>query len=88
MSSAGAGGRIEVRAGSATGTLLGTANVASTGSWDTFTDVSANLSGAPTGTTTLYLVFRGPTGQGYLFDVDAFTFEHRPPRPSGGARAR
>src|SRR5690606_10806278 len=68
-------GRIEVRAGSATGTLLGTANVASTGGWDTFTEVSAQLSGAPAGTTTLYLVFRGPTGQGYLFDVDAFTFE-------------
>src|SRR5690606_40019418 len=45
-------GRIEVRAGSATGTLLGTANVASTGGWDTFTEVSAQLSGAPAGTTT------------------------------------
>ncbi|GAA3138160.1 lectin [Nonomuraea roseoviolacea subsp. carminata] len=75
VSSAGAGGRIEVRAGSATGTLLGTVNVASTGGWDTFTDVSATLAGAPAGTTTLYLVFRGPTGQGYLFDVDAFTLD-------------
>ncbi|NUW33340.1 PQQ-dependent sugar dehydrogenase [Nonomuraea sp. SMC257] len=75
VSSAGAGGRIEVRAGSATGTLLGTVNVASTGGWDTFTDVSASLAGAPSGTTTLYLVFRGPTGQGYLFDVDAFTLD-------------
>ncbi|MFI6786096.1 RICIN domain-containing protein [Nonomuraea sp. NPDC050383] len=75
VSSAGAGGRIEVRAGSATGMLLGTVNVASTGGWDTFTDVSANLGGAPAGTTTLYLVFRGPTGQGYLFDVDAFTLD-------------
>ncbi|MFI6633016.1 PQQ-dependent sugar dehydrogenase [Nonomuraea fuscirosea] len=73
VSSAGAGGRIEVRAGSATGTLLGTATVASTGGWDVFTDVSASLAGAPSGTTTLYLVFRGPSGQGYLFDVDAFT---------------
>ncbi|MFC7039593.1 PQQ-dependent sugar dehydrogenase [Nonomuraea rubra] len=75
VSSAGAGGRIEVRAGAATGTLLGTVNVASTGGWDTFTDVSATLSGAPAGTTTLYLVFRGPAGQGYLFDVDAFTLD-------------
>ncbi|MEU8151029.1 carbohydrate-binding protein [Nonomuraea sp. NPDC048901] len=86
VSSAGAGGRIEVRAGSATGTLLGTVNVASTGSWDTFTDVSANLSGAPAGTTTLYLVFRGPTGQGYLFDVDDFTLDTGTP-PSGSTSA-
>ncbi|MGS2648702.1 lectin [Streptosporangium sp. LJ11] len=74
VSSAGVGGRIEVRAGSATGTLLGTVNVTSTGSWETFADVSANLGGAPSGATTLYLVFRGATGQGYLFDLDAFTF--------------
>ncbi|MEO3862627.1 PQQ-dependent sugar dehydrogenase [Acrocarpospora sp. B8E8] len=92
VSSAGAGGRIEVRAGSATGPLLGTVNVGSTGSWDTFADVSANLSGAPTGATTLYLVFRGPTGQGYLFDLDAFTFAtgtspSPSPSPSGSAGA-
>ncbi|MET9251925.1 PQQ-dependent sugar dehydrogenase [Nonomuraea sp. NPDC003709] len=86
VSSAGAGGRIEVRAGSATGTLLGTVNVASTGSWDTFADVSANLSGALAGTTTLYLVFRGPTGQGYLFDLDAFTLDTGTP-PSGSTSA-
>ncbi|WP_345533528.1 carbohydrate-binding protein, partial [Microbispora amethystogenes] len=75
VSSGGVGGRLEVRAGSATGTLLGTVNVAATGGWETFADVSANLSGAPAGTTTLYLVFRGATGQGYLFDLDAFTFD-------------
>ncbi|MDH2430782.1 PQQ-dependent sugar dehydrogenase [Sphaerisporangium sp. TRM90804] len=75
VSSAGAGGRIEVRAGSATGTLLGTVTVPVTGNWDTFTEVSATLSGAPASTTTLYLVFRGATGQGYLFDLDAFTLD-------------
>ncbi|MBB6474372.1 PQQ-dependent sugar dehydrogenase [Sphaerisporangium rubeum] len=75
VSSAGAGGRIEVRAGSATGTLLGTATVGVTGSWETFADVTASLSGAPSGTTTLYLVFRGATGNGYLFDLDAFTID-------------
>ncbi|MFI6513906.1 RICIN domain-containing protein [Streptosporangium sp. NPDC050855] len=92
VSSAGAGGRIEVRAGSATGTLLGTVNVTSTGGWETFADVSANLAGAPSGTTTLYLVFRGATGQGYLFDLDAFTFgtgttptPTPTPTPSGNA---
>ncbi|MFC7387876.1 carbohydrate-binding protein [Sphaerisporangium rhizosphaerae] len=74
VSSGGAGGTLEVRAGSATGTLLGSVNVASTGGWDTFADVSATITGAPSGTTTLYLVFKGPTGQGNLFDLDAFTF--------------
>ncbi|OPG03488.1 carbohydrate-binding protein [Microbispora sp. GKU 823] len=75
VSSGGPGGRIEVRTGSATGTLLGTVTVPNTGGWDTFTEVSAPLSGAPTGTTTLYLVFRGVTGQGNLLDLDAFTFD-------------
>ncbi|MFF5497558.1 carbohydrate-binding protein [Streptomyces aquilus] len=73
VSSGGAGGTLQVRAGSATGTLLGTATVPVTGGWDTFTDVTATLSGAPAGTTELFLVFRGPTGQGSLFDLDAFT---------------
>ncbi|MGW4802376.1 carbohydrate-binding protein, partial [Nonomuraea sp. NPDC004297] len=74
VSSGGPGGTIEVRAGSATGTLLGTLTVPSTGGWDTFTDVSAGLTGAPAGTTELFLVFKGVTGQGNLLDLDAFTF--------------
>ncbi|MFF3871409.1 PQQ-dependent sugar dehydrogenase [Streptomyces sp. NPDC001978] len=72
ISSGGAGGTLEVRAGSATGTLLGKATVPVTGGWETFQDVSADLSRAPRGTTTLYLVFKG--GSGALFDVDDFTF--------------
>ncbi|MET8144270.1 RICIN domain-containing protein [Sphaerisporangium sp. NPDC005288] len=75
VASAGAGGRIEVRAGSASGTLLGTVTVPVTGNWETYVDATANLSGAPSGTTTLYLVFRGSTGGGYLFDLDAFTLD-------------
>ncbi|WP_440102157.1 carbohydrate-binding protein [Streptosporangium sp. H16] len=73
VSSGGVGGTLEVRAGSATGTLLGTATVPVTGGWETFQNVSANLSNAPSGTTTLFLVFKGVTGQGNLFDLDAFT---------------
>ncbi|MEU3250678.1 PQQ-dependent sugar dehydrogenase [Streptomyces sp. NPDC006997] len=73
ISSGGAGGTLEIRAGSATGTLLGTATVPVTGGWDTFQDVSADLSRAPRSTTTLYLVFKG-SGTGALFDVDDFTF--------------
>jgi glucose/arabinose dehydrogenase/PKD repeat protein len=73
VSSGGAGGTLEVRAGSATGTLLGSAAVANTGNWDTFVNVNGTLSGAPSGTTQLFLVFKGVTGQGNLFDLDAFT---------------
>jgi glucose/arabinose dehydrogenase/PKD repeat protein len=72
VSSGGAGGTLEIRAGSATGTLLGKATVPVTGGWETFQDVTANLSRAPRGTTTLYLVFKG-SGTGALFDVDDFT---------------
>ncbi|MFD0318366.1 PQQ-dependent sugar dehydrogenase [Streptomyces flavalbus] len=73
ISSGGAGGTLEIRAGSATGTLLGKATVPVTGGWETFQDVSADLSRAPRSTTTLYLVFKG-SGTGALFDVDDFTF--------------
>jgi hypothetical protein len=83
VSSGGAGGTLSVRAGSATGTVLGSVAVPSTGSWETFTDVSTTLSGVPSGTTTLYLTFSG--GSGTLFDVDAFTFGTA---PVGGGTGR
>ena len=75
VSSGGPGGTIEVRTGSVTGPLLGTMTVANTGGWETFLDVTANLSNAPAGSSTLYFVFKGPSGQGNLFDLDAFTFD-------------
>ncbi|MEU9881660.1 PQQ-dependent sugar dehydrogenase [Streptomyces phaeochromogenes] len=76
ISSGGTGGKLEVRAGSPTGRLLGTATVPVTGGWENFQDVSANLRNAPRGTTTLYLVFKG-SGTGSLYDVDDFTFTTR-----------
>ncbi|GAB3985736.1 PQQ-dependent sugar dehydrogenase [Plantactinospora veratri] len=72
VSSAGAGGTIQVRAGSATGTVLGSATVPVTGGWDTFTTVTGTIANPPAGTTTLYLTFAG-SGTGALYDVDAFT---------------
>jgi glucose/arabinose dehydrogenase/PKD repeat protein len=72
VASAGSGGTVEVRAGSATGTLLGSVAVPVTGGWETFTDVTTALSNRPAGTTTLYLVFKG--GAGSLFDIDEFSF--------------
>ncbi|MPZ82617.1 MAG: carbohydrate-binding protein [Actinophytocola sp.] len=83
VSSGGVGGTLEVRAGSATGTLLGSVAVPNTGSWDTFATVSTGVSGAPAGTTQLFLVFKGVTGQGNLFDVDAFTLN-----PAGATTPR
>ncbi|WP_257155893.1 PQQ-dependent sugar dehydrogenase [Streptomyces sp. Ru87] len=69
----GAGGTLEIRAGSETGKLLGTAEVPSTGGWETYTDVTADLKKGPKETTELYLVFKG-SGDGPLFEVDDFTF--------------
>ncbi|MBI0385481.1 carbohydrate-binding protein, partial [Streptomyces albiflaviniger] len=71
VSSAGAGGTLEIRSGSSTGRLLGTVTVPVTGDWETFQDVKTTLTKPPTGTTTLSLVFKG--GAGALFDVDDFT---------------
>ncbi|MEU8354117.1 carbohydrate-binding protein, partial [Streptomyces sp. NPDC048845] len=71
VSSGRSGGTLEIRSGSPTGTLLGRATVPGTGGWSAYRDVTAALSGAPAGTTTLYLVFKG--GSGALFDLDDFT---------------
>jgi type 1 glutamine amidotransferase len=68
VSSAGAGGTIQVRSGSATGTLLGSVNVANTGDWETFTTVTTPLTA---GTGPLFLSFTG--GSGSLFDIDSFS---------------
>ncbi|OEJ28397.1 glycosyl hydrolase [Streptomyces agglomeratus] len=72
VASAGVGGTLEVRAGSPTGTVLGTAAVPLTGGWEAYQEVSTALTNRPAGTTTLYLVFKG--GPGALFDVDDFRF--------------
>jgi glucose/arabinose dehydrogenase len=73
IASAGPGGTIEVRAQSVTGTLLGTVTVPSTGGWESYQDVTGGLSGGSAEPTSLYLVFKGPSGQGNLFDLDSFT---------------
>uniref|UniRef100_A0AAU3GM69 ThuA domain-containing protein n=1 Tax=Streptomyces sp. NBC_01401 TaxID=2903854 RepID=A0AAU3GM69_9ACTN len=70
ISSGGAGGSLEVRTGSADGTLLGSATVPVTGGWETFEDVDVALENIPEETTDLYLVFKG--GDGSLFDLDDF----------------
>ncbi|MFF2521296.1 ThuA domain-containing protein [Streptomyces liangshanensis] len=69
VSSAGAGGTVQVRSGSATGPVVGSVAVPNTGGWETFRTVTTTLSGTPTGP--VFLTFTG--GAGSLFDVDTFT---------------
>lgn len=71
VASATSGGRIELRLGSATGTLVGTCTVTGTGGWQTWTSVSCLVSGA-TGTQDLYLRFTG--GSGSLFNLNWWQF--------------
>ncbi|GJF33628.1 glycosyl hydrolase [Kitasatospora sp. NE20-6] len=82
VSSGGVGGTLEVRAGSSTGTLLGTATVPVTGGWETFLDVTTQLTNRPAATTTLYLVFKG--GSGALFDLDDFVMTRQGTGPVRG----
>jgi glucose/arabinose dehydrogenase len=73
VSSGGAGGTLQLRVGSQTGPVIGSATVPVTGSWETFTTVGGTISGVPTGTTSLYLTFAG-SASAALFDVDSITF--------------
>ena len=65
------GGNIEIRLDSLTGTLVGTCAVASTGGWNTFTDVSCDISNV-TGKHDVYLKFTGESD--YLMNLDWFKF--------------
>lgn len=71
VASATSGGTIELRLGSATGTLAGTCNVPGTGGWQTWATVTCATNGA-TGTHDLYLRFTG--GSGYLFNMNWWQF--------------
>ncbi|MEE1807297.1 ThuA domain-containing protein [Streptomyces sp. BE133] len=77
ISSGGAGGFLEVRSGSPTGTILGSAPVPVTGGWETFQDIDVPLRGVPKKATELFLVFKG--GAGALYDVDDFELSSSAP---------
>ena len=70
--SAGAGGRIEVRASSPSGTLLSTATIPVTGGWQKYTNVRASITN-PGGARTLYFVFRGASSA-KLFNLNWIDF--------------
>jgi glucose/arabinose dehydrogenase/PKD repeat protein len=74
--SGGTGGRVEIRTGSATGTLLGTVVVPGTGGWQTYNDITISVS-ASTVTGPLFFVARPPVGTpngGGLFNVNWIDF--------------
>ncbi|MFG2302658.1 ThuA domain-containing protein [Actinacidiphila glaucinigra] len=76
VSSGGAGGFLEVRTGSATGPILGSAPVPVTGGWETFQEIDVPLRAVPKKTTELFLVFKG--GSGALYDLDDFELSDVP----------
>ncbi len=74
VASGGAGGTIQLRLDSPTGTLAGEVAVANTGGWQTWTNVDMPLSSPPGGTHELFLVFvNAGAGDGGLFNINHFT---------------
>ena len=86
VASAGKGGRIEVRTGSATGPLLATAQVEPTGGWRTFHEIAVPVTD-PGGSHELFLVFANTAGDTSLFNVDWVRFSSPLVEPLGGAYA-
>lgn len=84
VASAGAGGRIELRLNDTSGPLVGTARVFPTGGWQSWTNVTADISN-PGGSHELFLLFLGNPGETGLFNVNYLTFEG--PGVSVGAEA-
>lgn len=70
---------IQIRSGSAAGSLLGTLTVSSTGSWDTYQNVSANIS-KTTGVRDIVFVFSGPV------NLDSFVFKEGSASTGGGSQ--
>jgi hypothetical protein len=66
-----AGKQIQVRLDSASGAILGTLTVQSTGNWTTFRQQSVNLTQSISGQRSIYLTFSGGNGVG---DLDWITF--------------
>jgi cytochrome c len=76
VASGGAGGTIEVRLDSPTGEQVASANVAPTGGWQTWVNVTAPITD-PGGTHDVFLVFRNPTNTGGLMNLNWFEAEGR-----------
>lgn len=73
------GGSIEIRLDSPEGTLIGTAQIAATGSEDTYKTVTCDLADDVTGTRNVFLVFKGSETEN-IMNVDYYQFTEK----SGG----
>ena len=71
VASNGAGGNIEIRTGSSTGTLIGTCSVPATGGWQTWTTRTTTVT-TTTGVHDVYLRFTG--GSSFLFNFNYWQF--------------
>jgi hypothetical protein len=67
VSSRSSGGKIELRLGSVSGTVVGTCNVSGTGGWQNWASVNCGVSGA-TGTQDLFFRFTGGGGELFRFN--------------------
>lgn len=74
VSSAGAGGQIEVRQDRPDGPTLATLPVKVNGQWEAWYDVSAPLKG-DAGTHDLFVVFSNPTDRAALMNLDSLSFQ-------------
>ncbi|RRJ64020.1 carbohydrate-binding protein [Paenibacillus oralis] len=73
-----AGAKAEIRLGSVDGTLIGTVDLAHTGSsWDSYRTASAILNTTVTGVQDVYIVLKGTTTGAlpYIGNFDSFTFD-------------
>jgi hypothetical protein len=85
VSSATSGGKIELRLGSTSGTLVGTCNVPGTGGWQTYTSVTCTVRGA-TGTQDLFFRFTG-NGSDSLFNFNWWQFSNGSTNPPDSSTA-
>ncbi|OQX66931.1 MAG: hypothetical protein B6A08_17995 [Sorangiineae bacterium NIC37A_2] len=81
VASAGSGGTIELRLDSAMGPVIGTCEVPPTGGWETWQEVSCDITGA-TEVHDLFFLYKG--GQGSLFNIDYWEFTPKDPLPPTG----
>jgi cytochrome c len=74
VASAGVGGNIEVRRGSAEGALLGSVAVEVNGNWEEFYEKEIELTNCD-GRDTIFLVFKNEKNRGGLMNIDSVTFQ-------------
>jgi len=75
---------IQLRLGGPNGTLIGSLSVPYTGGWDTYEEMTANVSGA-SGTKDLYLCFSGPVNVDWFsFGTGSGTNPTNPTNPGSG----